>query len=630
MNNKFLHKIDTPADVKKLSIDELKILAEEIREYIIHVVSDTGGHLAPSLGAVEITLAVHYVFDSPKDKIIWDVGHQAYAHKIITERREAFASNRCWEGISGFPKRSESPHDAFGVGHASTSISAGLGIAAARDALGEKFSVVSIIGDGSMTGGLAFEGLNNAGASGKDMLVILNDNQMSISPNVGALHNYLTMILTHPTLSKMKDELWDITGKLPSGEFLQKAMGRLDSGIKALMTPGLLFESLGFDYLGPVNGHDIETLVRVLTRVKDLKGPNILHVLTQKGRGYKYAEEDATRFHGLGAFDKSTGETNGKGKSAPSYTSVFGETMVELGSKNDKLIGITAAMGPGTGLSLFQKAYPKRFFDVGIAEGHAVTFAAGLAVKGMRPVVAIYSTFFQRALDQMIHDVALQKLPVVFALDRAGLVGEDGPTHHGCFDLSYLRSVPNLVIMAPRNEAEMQDMLHTAVQYEGGPVVIRYPRSIGEGVKLKKRFRMLPMGKGEILRQGANAAIVGVGPVLTECLKAAEILSESGIDLTVVDMKFVKPMDRDILKQIAEDHRVILTVEENSIEGGFGSGVMEAVSGFDNAPKVFRMGIPDMFIEHGPRAHLLKNIGLTAEGISSTLKKLLQTIRIAE
>ena len=481
-----------------------------------------------------------------------------------------------------------------------------------------------------MTGGLAFEGLNNAGASGKDMLVILNDNQMSISPNVGALHNYLTMILTHPTLSKMKDELWDITGKLPSGEFLQKAMGRLDSGIKALMTPGLLFESLGFDYLGPVNGHDIETLVRVLTRVKDLKGPNILHVLTQKGRGYKYAEEDATRFHGLGAFDKSTGETNGKGKSAPSYTSVFGETMVELGSKNDKLIGITAAMGPGTGLSLFQKAYPKRFFDVGIAEGHAVTFAAGLAVKGMRPVVAIYSTFFQRALDQMIHDVALQKLPVVFALDRAGLVGEDGPTHHGCFDLSYLRSVPNLVIMAPRNEAEMQDMLHTAVQYEGGPVVIRYPRSIGEGVKLKKRFRMLPMGKGEILRQGANAAIVGVGPVLTECLKAAEILSESGIDLTVVDMKFVKPMDRDILKQIAEDHRVILTVEENSIEGGFGSGVMEAVSGFDNAPKVFRMGIPDMFIEHGPRAHLLKNIGLTAEGISSTLKKLLQTIRIAE
>ena len=396
------------------------------------------------------------------------------------------------------------------------------------------------------------------------------------------------------------------------------------------MTPGLLFESLGFDYLGPVNGHDIETLVRVLTRVKDLKGPNILHVLTQKGRGYKYAEEDATRFHGLGAFDKSTGETNGKGKSAPSYTSVFGETMVELGSKNDKLIGITAAMGPGTGLSLFQKAYPKRFFDVGIAEGHAVTFAAGLAVKGMRPVVAIYSTFFQRALDQMIHDVALQKLPVVFALDRAGLVGEDGPTHHGCFDLSYLRSVPNLVIMAPRNEAEMQDMLHTAVQYEGGPVVIRYPRSIGEGVKLKKRFRMLPMGKGEILRQGANAAIVGVGPVLTECLKAAEILSESGIDLTVVDMKFVKPMDRDILKQLAEDHRVILTVEENSIEGGFGSGVMEAVSGFDNAPKVFRMGIPDMFIEHGPRAHLLKNIGLTAEGISSTLKKLLQTIRIAE
>lgn len=628
MKTKFLHNINSPADVKKLNLDELKILAGEIREYIIQVVSDTGGHLAPSLGAVEIALAVHYVFDSPKDKIIWDVGHQAYAHKIITERREAFASNRCWEGISGFPKRKESPHDAFGTGHASTSISAGLGIAAARDALGEDYSVVAIIGDGSLTGGLAFEGLNNAGASGRDMIVILNDNQMSISPNVGALHNYLTNILTHPTLSKMKDELWDITGKLPSGELLQKAMGKIDSGLKAFLTPGLLFESLGFDYLGPVNGHDIENMVRILNRLKDLKGPKILHALTQKGRGYKFAEEDATRFHGLGSFDKSTGEDNGKGKSAPSYTSVFGETIVELASRNDKIVGITAAMGPGTGLSMLQEAYPDRFYDVGIAEGHAVTFAAGLATQGMRPVVAIYSTFFQRAFDQVVHDVALQKLPVVFALDRAGLVGEDGPTHHGCFDLSFLRSVPDLVIMAPRNEAELQDMLYTAVKYEDGPVVVRYPRSKGEGVKLKKRMRKIPIGKGEILHEGEDIAILGVGPVLHECLKAVKLLSESDINPTIVDMKFVKPMDRSLVKQIASLHKIILTIEENSLEGGFGSGVMEIVSSLDYSPKVFRMGIPDMFIEHGPRAHLLKNIGLTADGISTTVKKLAETIHV--
>jgi len=628
MKNKFLHKVNSPADVKKLSVDELKVLAGEIREYIIQVVSDTGGHLAPSLGAVEIALAVHYVFDSPHDKIIWDVGHQAYAHKIITERREAFASNRCWEGISGFPKRKESPHDAFGTGHASTSISAALGIASARDALDEKFSVVAIIGDGSLTGGLAFEGLNNAGASGKDIIVILNDNQMSISPNVGALHNYLTNILTHPTLSKMKDELWDITGKLPSGELLQKAMGRLDSGLKAFLTPGLLFESLGFDYLGPVNGHDIENMVRILNRLKGLKGPKILHVLTQKGRGYKFAEEDATRFHGLGAFDKSTGETNGKSKSAPSYTSVFGETMVELASRNEKIVGITAAMGPGTGLNLLQKAYPDRFYDVGIAEGHAVTFAAGLATRGMKPVVAIYSTFFQRALDQVIHDVALQKLPVVFVLDRAGLVGEDGPTHHGCFDLSYLRSVPDLVMMVPRDEAELQDMLYTAVKYEDGPMVIRFPRDIGAGVKLKKRMRKIPLAKGEILHDGEEIAILGVGPVLNECLIALKILSKSEINPTVVDMKFVKPMDRNLIEQIASSHKIILTIEENSLEGGFGSGVMEIVSALNYSPKIFRMGIPDMFIEQGPRVHLLKNIGLTADGISATVDKLAETIHV--
>ena len=623
-----LNKINSPDDLKKLSVDELNVLAEELRDYIIGVVSQTGGHLAPSLGTVELTLALHSVFNSPVDRIIWDVGHQAYSHKIVTGRREAFTTNRCWEGISGFPKPSESPHDAFGTGHASTSISAGFGMVCARDTLKEDYHVISVIGDGAFTGGLALEGLNNAGASGKDFIVVLNDNLMSISPNVGALHNYLTMMMTHPAFKKIKDEIWDITGKLPSGDFLQRAVGKIDSGLKSMMTPGALFEEMGFRYLGPVNGHDIEKLVKILRQIKRHKGPQILHIITQKGRGYKFAEENATRFHGLGAFDKTTGAVNGSGAKAPSYTSVFGEAMVQLAAENDKIVGITAAMAEGTGLSLLNDEFPERFYDVGIAEAHAVTFAAGLAIQGIKPVVAIYSTFLQRAFDQIIHDVALQKLPVVFALDRAGVVGEDGPTHHGCFDISYLRQIPNMTIMVPRDESQLRDLLYTATEYQKGPAAVRYPRGQGQGVEMRKDFRKLPLGKGEILRQGSDIAILAIGPVVYECLSAAEKLAEEHHNPTVVDMKFVKPMDWKLITKLFAGHRVFVTVEENSIEGGFGSRILEYIATLDDSFRILRLGIPDQFIDQGPRKHLLQNLGLTAEGIFDSVNRFIASEKV--
>ena len=621
MKYKFLNNIDSPSDLKKLSIDQLPQLAEETRDYIVNVVSRTGGHLASSLGAVELALAIHYVFDSPRDKIIWDVGHQAYPHKILTGRREAFATNRCWEGLSGFPQREESPHDAFGTGHASTSISAGFGLVCARDLMKQKHQVISVIGDGSLTGGLAFEGLNNAGASGKNFIVILNDNMMSISPNVGALHNYLTLLMTHPAVSKMKDDLWDMTGKLPSGELLQRVVGRVDTGLKSIVAPGLLFERLGFRFLGPADGHNIESLVKILRHVKNLKGPQFLHVITQKGKGYKFAEEDATRFHGLGSFDKTTGVSNGSARNIPTYTFVFGKALTELADQDPKIVGITAAMAEGTGMVYLQDEFPDRFFDVGIAEGHAVTFAAGLATQGFKPVVAVYSTFLQRAFDEIVHDVALQKLNVVFAIDRAGVVGEDGPTHHGCLDLSYLRQIPNMSIMAPRNEAELRDMLFTAIQHTGGPVAIRYPRGTGVGVPLKTGFRTIPFGKGEILRRGEDIAVLAVGPVVHECSSALDMLSSMGIHPTLVDMKFVKPLDTELLLEIARNHRLIITIEENTIEGGFGSLALEKLSILDDPPKVLRMGIPDKFIVQGPRKQLLKYLGLTADSIVNAVEK---------
>ncbi|MBU0520078.1 1-deoxy-D-xylulose-5-phosphate synthase [bacterium] len=610
-----LSKINSPADLKKLDVAELNELAQEIRDYIINNVSVTGGHLAPSLGVVELTLALHHVFNSPVDKFIWDVGHQAYAHKIITGRRDQFPQNRQMGGISGFPNRSESPHDAFGTGHASTSISAGYGMVCARDLAADDYHVISVIGDGSMSGGLAFEGLNNAGASKRSFIVVLNDNKMSISPNVGALSKYLAYFITDPRMNRLKAQLMDFAGKLPQGERITRSWGRLENSIKAMLAPGMFFEQLGFRYIGPLDGHNTEDLINIFNKVKGLKGPILVHILSQKGKGYQPAEQNATQFHGIGSFDKHSGKTNGT-SAHPSYTSVFGKTAVKLAEKHKSLVTITAAMTDGVGLTEFAAKYPQRFFDVGIAEGHAVTFAAGLAAQGYRPVVAIYSTFLQRGYDQIIHDAALQKLPIIFAVDRAGLVGDDGPTHHGCFDLAYLRNVPGITIFVPSDENELQHMLHTAVQWRQGPIVIRYPRGTGVGVHMDEEFKTLEPGKGEVARTGSDGAILTLGPVFWEAMAAAQLLEESGISLTVVNMRSLKPLDTGLLADLSERFGKIMTIEEGTVVGGFGSSVLENYSQMDGEiPKVKCLGLPDCFIEQGKRSKLLQKVGLDVEGI---------------
>jgi 1-deoxy-D-xylulose-5-phosphate synthase len=615
--SEYLNKIDSPEDLKKLSAAQLADLADELRDFIVTNVSITGGHLAPSLGVVELTLALHYVFDSPRDKIIWDVGHQAYAHKIITGRRDRFSQNRQYQGLSGFPNRSESPHDAFGTGHASTSLSAGYGMVCARDLAGETHEVISVIGDGAMTGGLAFEGLNNAGASGRRFIVVLNDNTMSISPNVGALSKYLAFLITDPRLNKIKKDLLERALHLPQGHRIARSIGRLEASIKAMLVPGLFFEQLGFRYIGPLDGHKLDDLIHIFQQVKSLPPrPVLIHVLTRKGKGYLPAEKNPAKFHGIGTFIKETGQTNGNPK-APTYTSVFGKTMVKLGEKNPKIVGITAAMADGTGLTEFALRFPDRFFDVGIAEEHAVTFAAGLAAQGFRPVVAIYSTFLQRAYDHIIHDVALQKLPVVFAMDRGGLVGEDGPTHHGCFDLSYLRHIPDLTILAPKDENELQHMLLTALDHPG-PMAVRYPRAEGVGVVLdgESAWTKIEVGRAEVARVGGGGVILTLGPVFYETLQAAQLLDEEGLNLTVVNMRSLKPLDLEILCDLALRFGRIMTVEEGVLAGGFGSAVMEALADMDvDQPRVLRLGLPDSFIEQGERSLLLSKVGLDAAGI---------------
>ncbi|MCK4272043.1 1-deoxy-D-xylulose-5-phosphate synthase [bacterium] len=619
-----LDGINSPADLRKLSIPELVILSQEIREQIIAVVSEHGGHLAPSLGAVELAIALHYVFDTPRDKIIWDVGHQAYAHKLLTGRRDSFHTLRQYGGISGFCKRSESEYDVFDAGHASTSISSALGIACARDLAGEDFKVVAVIGDGSMTGGLAFEGLNNAGALGRDIIVVLNDNTMSISKNVGALSTYLTDLITNPLYNRLKGDIWQLTGKMARvGKRIRGLAGRMEESIKSFLVPGIFFEAFGFRYFGPIDGHNHTQLIKTLKQIKEFKGPILLHMLTKKGKGYKFAEQDASKFHGIGAFEKINGMVTSS-KKVPSYTQVFGETMVQLAARNKKVVVITAAMSIGTGLTTFGERFPDRFFDVGIAEQHAVTFAAGLACQGYRPVVAIYSTFLQRAFDQIVHDVALQKLPVVFAIDRGGIVGEDGPTHHGVLDLSMLREIPNIVIMAPRDENELKHMLKTAVCYDGGPVAIRYPRGSGVGVPLKQRLKLIEIGKWEIVRQGSDAAILAVGSMVHPALKAAQKLSKKVVDVTVINSRYIKPLDDDMLRDVAGRYNHIVTVEENVLAGGFGAAVLEFLTTerLDKV-KVTRLGLPDRFIEHGPKGLLLSKLGLDDRGIfSSVLKEL--------
>lgn len=616
--NKFLDKINSPADVKKLSVPQLEQLAKEIRQLLISVISHTGGHLAPNLGVVELTLALHKVFNTPEDKIIFDVGHQAYIHKIITGRREQFPTLRQYGGLSGFPKRSESEHDAFGTGHSSTSISAALGMACARDLQGEDYNVVAVIGDGSMTGGMAFEALNNAGMLHKNMIVVLNDNEMSISKNVGAMSEYLYQLRTGETYNKIKN---DIEGWLKNMEFgsdVLKAIRRLKGSVKYLMVPTSIFEELGFTYLGPVDGHDLDGLLDVLQAAKKIDGPVMVHVLTKKGKGYKPAEESPNKFHGTGPFDIATGKKITNPNAPVSYTEVFGKTLTKLADIDDKIVGITAAMPDGTGLNIFAEEHKDHFFDVGIAEQHAVTAAAGMAAAGMKPVAAIYSTFMQRAYDSIMHDICMQKLHVTLCLDRAGLVGDDGYTHHGVFDYAYLRSIPNMTIMAPKDENELQHMLKTALDFDG-PVSVRYPRGSGVGVALDTQWQDLSIGKAEVLRTGKDVCFWAIGSMVQTALDAAELLEAQGISAGVVNMRFAKPLDVELLREHAQSYGKIITLEEGVLAGGVGSAVLEELNANNllEQCEVRCFGIPDEFVMHGDKKLLFRDLGLDTPTIAA-------------
>lgn len=612
-----LETIASPSDLKKLKPEQLPELAAEVREFLLKTVSATGGHLASNLGTVELSIALHYCFDSPSDKIIWDVGHQAYTHKILTGRRDRFRTQRQYKGISGFPKRCESEHDAFGVGHASTSISAGLGMAAAAGLDGKRNHAIAVIGDGSLTGGMAFEALNQAGHLKKNLIVILNDNEMSISKNVGALSAFISRKMTGRYYRDLKKEMQVVLKNIPAfGTDILQFARRAENSLKGFLTPGALFEALGFDYLGPLDGHNLPQLVEVFNNINELGGPLLVHIMTTKGKGYQPAEETPAKFHGVGAFDLATGK--GAAKAAvKSYTDVFGETMVQLAEEDPKIIAITAAMPDGTGLNPFSQRFPDRFFDVGIAEQHAMTFAAGLAAGGFRPVVAIYSTFVQRAYDQVFHDICLQNLPVTIAMDRAGLVGDDGPTHHGVFDLSYLRHLPGITVMAPKDENELRHMLKTAV-YSGQPMSLRYPRGAGYGVPLDLELKCLEIGKGEQLLDGDDLTIVAIGATVYPALQAAEALKGKGIAAGVVNARFVKPLDKELILGAARRTGRVMTVEENALQGGFGSAVLELL--YDNdlqSVKVRRLGLPDLYIEQGSQAQLRKDVGIDAEGIAA-------------
>ncbi len=613
-----LDLIKDPRDLKGLTIRELEELAQEIRQFILEVVSERGGHLAPSLGVVELTLALHYVFQAPRDKIVWDVGHQAYAHKLLTGRKDRFHTLRQYGGISGFPKPEESPYDAFAVGHSSTSISAALGMAVARDIQGEDYKVVAVIGDGSMTAGLAFEGLNHAGHLDKDLVVILNDNEMCISPTRGALSHYLSRKLADPGYLRFRDEVKRLVTGKPGGEMVLGAIKKLEESVKGFFTPGILFEELGFKYVGPVRGHHLGELIGTLEKVKRAREPILVHVLTKKGKGYEPAEREPHRFHGIGPFSIDTGKpVKGGGKS---FTQVFSQALVDLARKDDRVVAITAAMPDGTGLTPFAREFPERFFDVGIAEQHAVTFAAGLASQGLRPVVAIYSTFLQRAYDQIVHDVALQNLPVTFALDRGGLVGADGPTHHGAFDLSYLRTVPNMVVMAPSHGVELARMLATALEIDG-PAALRYPRKEATQAELPREIEPLEVGKGELLEKGDDVLLVAAGHILEEAKRAAELLKGKGISVALVNARFIKPLDEDLILEWASRTGRVVTLEENSVVGGFGSAVLELLASREVLVPVLTLGLPDRFVTHGSQDELRRELGLDGESMASRIEK---------
>ena len=619
-----LEQINSPDDLKCLSRSELPNLAAEIRKEIVAVVSKTGGHLASSLGTVELAIAVHYVFNAPEDKIIWDVGHQAYAHKLLTGRRERFHTLRQYGGISGFTRMSESRFDAFSTGHSSTSISAGVGISCAKRLKNDPAKTIAIIGDGSMTAGLAYEGLNQAGDIHKDLIVILNDNDMSIARNVGALSSFLSRTLSAKKLQELRKELGEFLKSLPKiGDDIYQFAKRSEESFKTFITPGMLFEAFNFEYFGPINGHRLNHLIDILNNIKYLNEPVLLHITTHKGKGYPPAEKNPVYFHGVGCFEVETGNCITGEKIIPTYTKVFGDTMVQLAQTNPSIVAVTAAMPEGTGLLEFSQKFPDRFFDVGIAEQHGVLFAAGIATEGLKPVVAIYSTFLQRAYDQIVHDVCLENLPVVFAVDRGGIVGEDGPTHHGLFDFSYLRSLPNMVVMSPKDENELRRMLLTAIEYKG-PVAVRYPRGSGTGASLDEALAPLVIGKAEILTRGDDILILAIGRPVADALEAHNILSEKGIFATVVNCRFVKPLDTDLICSLTAKIPNVITVEEHVRQGGFGSAVLECLS--DNGVmnyRLVRIGIPDTYVEHGPQGLLRSKYGIDAQGILTAAQKLL-------
>ncbi|NTV50668.1 MAG: 1-deoxy-D-xylulose-5-phosphate synthase [Geobacteraceae bacterium] len=621
-----LETINSPEDLKRLPVSRLPELAADLRRTIILTCAANGGHLAPSLGVVELTIALHKVFTTPSDKIVWDVGHQAYAHKLLTGRRESFSTLRTLDGISGFPKRHESPHDSFDVGHSSTSISAATGFAVARDLAGRKGKVLAVIGDGSMTGGIAYEGINHAGHLNKDMIIILNDNEMSIAENVGALSTFLIRTASSEFVQRFKKNTESFLKRLEVGKGVLHVARKMEESFKGLFTPGMLFEAFGFEYIGPIDGHDLPALIETLENVKKFDNAVLIHVLTKKGMGYKPAEDNPALFHGVGPFDIKTGKVlKGKGGAA-SYTGVFGAALCKLAAEDERITAITAAMPDGTGLTQFSKEFPERFFDVGIAEQHGVTFAAGLAAGGYRPVFAVYSSFLQRAYDQVCHDVCLQNLPVTFAIDRGGVVGSDGPTHHGAFDLSYLRHLPNLTLMAPKDENELQHMLATAINL-GTPAAVRYPRGNGYGVALDQTFDILPVGRAELLRKGDAAAILALGTMVRPAFEAAALLDAEGVALTVVNARFVKPLDDTLIIELAEKYGILITIEENALQGGFGSAVLELLEQRGlNGTRVLRLGYPDAYIPQGEQHELRTMMGLDCSGITDSIRNFLKSV----
>ena len=637
MQFEFLSKINSPKDIRGYSNDELLELCKEIRSYTIDTITEIGGHLAPTLGVVELSVALHHVFDTPKDKLVWDVGHQGYAHKLLTGRFNDFKTIRKFNGLSGFLKRSESEYDVIGAGHASTSISAALGIAEARRQKREDYRVAAIIGDGSMTGGLAFEGINNAGHLGKQFLVILNDNEMSISPNVGAISRYFTRLISNPLYNRVRNEFWDMTGKLPVARSKTRTLiKKIEESLKSLIVPGILFDELGFRYFGPIDGHDLGEVVNTLNNIKDIQNPVLLHILTKKGKGMvsldmenREYHDDAVKFHAVKAGsnqevqNKVKKEDRLKKPSPPIFQDVFGKLVCEIAQNRKDTVCITAAMREGTGLVPYSKMYPDRYYDVGIAEGHAVTFASGLASQGIRPIVAIYSTFLQRAYDHIIHDCAIQHLPVIFCLDRSGIAGEDGPTHHGALDLSYLRCIQDLILAAPKNGNEFRNLLHTALNISDRPFAIRYPKASSIEFDESGQMELLPIGSWEVCREGTDGAILAVGPMVYNALEVAEKLNVIGLNLEVVNCRFIKPMDTSYLKSAVSKFSTFITLEESNTAGGFGDGVSSWLLENNFKGKLKRIGLPDSFVQHGSRDEVLKSLGLDNEALFESIKLIL-------